>query len=208
MLAPAAALETASLLPFVGEKILQAAKQKSAKAPLVRVRAGQLIAGEQATKKLLREVLRFFGTKAAPANISVKRIPISAAKLFERVGGLRRGALSSGHHDAPVRGGKHRCPGRAVRTAVAILWHGRSVASTRRDPSPFRRVARPSWTLPVARGVHAALNAERRVHRRRGIAIAEPRRAGGRIGLANAGDRSPENRKSYDARRFKSAGGR
>ena len=63
-------------------------------------------AGSRAEEKLLSKVLRVVRRPGALADVGVERIPISAAKFFQRLGRLGRSILARGQHDAPMRGRK------------------------------------------------------------------------------------------------------
>jgi hypothetical protein len=75
---------------------------------------------EQARKKILDQVLRFFSSKPVSPGKSVKRSPISATEYFKRSLCSGRFALRL-EHDAPMSGGE--CP----RTTIGALDGGRTV---------------------------------------------------------------------------------
>src|SRR6266446_9808756 len=61
---------------------------------------------EQAGEERLGQILSLRGRVAPASNKDVERIPITAAELFQRFLGQRRGRLARQQHDAPMRGGK------------------------------------------------------------------------------------------------------
>ena len=93
-------------MPFVGEKIFEGGKEKSAEAASFGVEAAQVIALEEAGEETLGEVFGILAGITAAANISIERIPIVAAEFSEGLFRLRRRTLAGGDDRRPVRGGE------------------------------------------------------------------------------------------------------
>ena len=88
---------------FVGEKMRERREQERAEFSLLRIQPGEVVAREQARKKLLREILGIrIAIPFAPGK-KINRRPVGAAKFFERGGVIRRTRLPGQQHDAPVR---------------------------------------------------------------------------------------------------------
>lgn len=83
--------------------VLECRQQEGAETAPVALGAGEEIALQHAGKETLREVLSILGTVPQPPNVNVKRIPVSAAKHFERRLRARRSALPRRQHETPVR---------------------------------------------------------------------------------------------------------
>src|SRR4051794_15426710 len=80
----------ARLVPLIGKKVFQARKQERPELALGRTKFSEMILRQKFGKKLLRQVLRIFGTEPLPPHISVERIPIAAAQIRERPLGTGR----------------------------------------------------------------------------------------------------------------------
>src|SRR5438034_11257950 len=72
---------------------------------------------------------------AAPAHVSIKRIPIGTTEGLESLGGLATLALTCGQHDAPMGGGEL---GARARPVAQRLVRGRSHARIRPRPRKFK----------------------------------------------------------------------
>src|SRR5262245_14905429 len=77
-------------------------QQKRAKLAPLAVGELQEFFLEETGKKGLRQVLRILRTTALATNISVKRIPVTAAKFLQGILRAGRGIMARSEHDAPV----------------------------------------------------------------------------------------------------------
>lgn len=75
----------------------------------------------------MRQILRVLVSQTTPANIRIKRVPVSAAELFRGGRGLRRVRLASRQDDTPVGRGE-RAPVRFRSIARMFRSHVRIVA--------------------------------------------------------------------------------
>ena len=70
-------------MPFAGQKMFERHKQVRTQASFLAPDRVQISVFEQACKKFLNQILRFFSSKAVSPEKSVKRSPISATEHFE-----------------------------------------------------------------------------------------------------------------------------
>src|SRR5262245_39309525 len=112
----ALALLPVSAVPFFGEEMFERSQQKGAELSFAAELADEFVFHEP-REKLLRQVLGVLCAAALAADISVKRIPVSAAERFQRSLRVGRSAVGSVEHDAAVGRGKGR-----VRSGVVWLW--------------------------------------------------------------------------------------
>ena len=105
----AAALERPFAIRSIRKEILQSGEQKRTEPALLPIDAGIDFVFDKVSEKALREILRVFHAVSAAAHESVKRRPVSLAKLRERgLRGLRIGLTSSRRDNyAPVGRRKH-----------------------------------------------------------------------------------------------------
>src|SRR5207249_11246788 len=75
----AAALLALCAVPLVGEEMLQRGQQEGAELALLTAEPFEVIPFEESGEEALRQVLGVLAPVAVPANVGVKRIPISAA---------------------------------------------------------------------------------------------------------------------------------
>ena len=102
----AAALLTLRLVPFVGQKMFQRRQQEGAEPSAFGAQAVEIILGEEAREKRLRQILGVLLRVAAAADVGVERKPVSAAQLLQRQIGLRRRTFARREHDRPMRRGE------------------------------------------------------------------------------------------------------
>src|SRR5213593_4153336 len=113
-------LNAAGAMPLGCDETLERDKQVRTQASLLAPDRVQISVFEQARKKFLNHILRFFSSKAVSPDKSVKRSPISATKYFECSLCSGRFALRLQYH-APMRGGE------CHRTTIGALDTGRTV---------------------------------------------------------------------------------
>src|SRR5881397_3282743 len=101
-------LNAAGAMPLGCEETFERDKQVRTQTSLLAPDGVQISMFEQARKKFLDEILRFFSSKAMSPDKTVKRSPISATENFECSLCSRRFALRL-QYDTPMRGGEcHR----------------------------------------------------------------------------------------------------
>src|SRR5687767_7733316 len=61
---------------------------------------------QRSREEVLSQVASLFGVMAAPSDVGVKRIPIGAAKLGQRLSGERRIAITRLEHQTPASRGE------------------------------------------------------------------------------------------------------
>src|ERR1051325_1182397 len=103
---PAAPFGGPRLVPFVGQEMFETRQQKRTEPAFVRRDFTEVIARQKTREKFLSEVLRVFGTESFPPHVSVKGIPVAAAKIGERP--LRTSGVIACRelNDGPMRGRK------------------------------------------------------------------------------------------------------
>src|ERR1035441_3779363 len=105
-----AALQPVRAVPFVGQETLKRYPQKSAEAALLPRRRREVVLRQQACEELLGQILGVANRVPSPTDEGIERIPISAAKGFERRRGIRRRLVFGRQHHRPVRGDKQGRP--------------------------------------------------------------------------------------------------
>src|SRR5438874_8661515 len=101
-------LNAAGAMPLGCEETFERDKQVRTQTSLLAPDGVQISVFEQARKKFLNQILRFFSSKAVSPNKSVKRSPISATEYFECSLCSERVALRLQYY-APMSGRKcHR----------------------------------------------------------------------------------------------------
>src|SRR4029453_13073862 len=113
-------LNAAGAMPLSGEEMFERHKQVRTQTSLLAPDRVQISVFEQARKKFLDQILRFFSSKTVSPDKSVKRSPISATENFECSLCSGRFALRLQHY-APVSGGECHS------TTIGALDCGRSV---------------------------------------------------------------------------------
>src|SRR5439155_7780298 len=91
-------------------------QQERAKLSFVAVGYAEIISRQQPREELLSQILGIVSVITFSANISIKRIPVSAAQLLERVGRCGR-RIAAGRQDHAVWSRK----GAVVRTRPLVL---------------------------------------------------------------------------------------
>jgi hypothetical protein len=114
----ASAFLPAGLVPFVGEEVFQGGKEKGAEAAFFGAEAIEIIALQKFGEETLSEVFGVLASISATADVSVKWIPVIAAKFGEGFFRLRRGAAACGDDGRPMRGGEGIMPCRDGRRCV------------------------------------------------------------------------------------------
>ena len=102
----AAAFWRLRLVPFVREKMFQRRQQERAEPSAFRAQAGEIIFLQKPREERLRQILRVFLVVPAPADVGVKRKPVSAAQFLQRAIRLRRVPSARREHDRPMRRGE------------------------------------------------------------------------------------------------------
>ena len=133
-----AAFLSMGLGPFAHQKMFQRSQQERAKLPFVPVGDTEIIPRQQAREEFLSQILGIVSAVTFSANVTIERIPVSAAQFFQRLGGLRRRHVTSRQHDAPVRGGEQlSC--RWTWTGIRFeTWHENMLNRARRGHNTFR----------------------------------------------------------------------
>src|SRR5439155_12994367 len=86
----AAALPGSGFVPRIGQEMLARCQQEGTESALFSIHQGQEMLFQQASEKLLRQILRFLRGKTLPPNEDIQRIPVGAAQGSERFLSLRR----------------------------------------------------------------------------------------------------------------------
>src|SRR6266699_6730430 len=86
--------------------MFQRSQKEKAEFALGAVHRGEILFLQQAGEERLRQILGLRCRVAPASNEDVEGIPVTAAQLFQRFLGQRRGRLTRQQHDAPMRGGK------------------------------------------------------------------------------------------------------
>ena len=92
---------------LVGQEVTQAGQQERTEPALLAIHLGEIIFLKQAGEKALRQIFGICDVITQAPNISIQRMPISAAEPFHSRFSVRPEALAGGQHLAPVSGGKH-----------------------------------------------------------------------------------------------------
>src|SRR5262245_58271511 len=82
--------------PFVRQKILQRSQQKRPKSSTFLLRSPERFLFQQLGKEGLRQILSVFRAATLSAHVSIKRVPICAAQLLQRLLCPRRGIVTGG----------------------------------------------------------------------------------------------------------------
>jgi hypothetical protein len=88
----------------VGEKVLQRRQQKGSEAPALLTQMLEVSPLEERCEEPLREIAGIVRVRAAPANVSVERIPVGLAQCRQRRACRGRIGAAGGQHQAPPRG--------------------------------------------------------------------------------------------------------
>src|SRR5207237_7061221 len=100
----AASFESATMIVFVAQKILQRAEQKCAEPAFLLICASQRIFFKQMGKKTLDKILRFWRSVTSKSQKGVKRWPIRFTEIGKRFSCCFRWiGLSSAQNESPVR---------------------------------------------------------------------------------------------------------
>src|SRR5262245_59454285 len=102
-----AALETMNPVPFVGEEPLKGSQKKATKTSAFPLDLLDIIFGEQASEEAVGQILSVLVVVASAPDIHVERIPISTAKVFQRVPRGRLRTVLRRQDDAPMRRREH-----------------------------------------------------------------------------------------------------
>ena len=78
-----ATLLAMDLVPLVSKIMLQRTQEECSEPPTAGIRVADVVLFNNPFEETLRQVLRRMGIVTPPADISIERIPISAAKLFQ-----------------------------------------------------------------------------------------------------------------------------
>src|SRR5436190_8312463 len=92
----------AGAVPFVRQKVFQASDEERTKFPVVRRKLSEMVLREKSGEELLSKVLRVRRVEPLSAYESIKRIPISAAKIGERALGAGCVIARRQLHHAPM----------------------------------------------------------------------------------------------------------
>ena len=87
--------------------MFQRREQECAEASAFGAQAFEIISGEEARKERLCQILGVLLGVAVSPDVGVKREPVGAAQLIQRLVGLWRRAFARREHDRPVRRGEH-----------------------------------------------------------------------------------------------------
>src|SRR6266545_7300829 len=138
-------LNAAGAMPLASEKTFERHKQIRPQTSLLAPYGIQISVFEQARKKFLDHILRFFSSKALSPDKTVKRSPISATKYFECSLCSGRFALRLQYY-APMSSGEcHRTTIGALdggRTVHELMLHAFVVFCVRTTASAFCRKKR------------------------------------------------------------------
>src|SRR6266498_5624350 len=91
---------------FIGQKMLEAGEQETAKPASVRIRQAKAFLFQEHREELLGQVLPVRRTMSLTPRVSVKRVPVSSAKPFQRRGRFGRTILPGQKHRAPMGRGE------------------------------------------------------------------------------------------------------
>jgi len=114
--------------PFMGQEMLHDTEEPGTKAALGGISSVEQPPGEKLSEKFLGEFFGGFGIITAATDISVQRIPIGAAEVFEGMIGLGGKRISGVADHAPVGGGEPLLFGRRRASLGLGVHYGGMIA--------------------------------------------------------------------------------